>query len=111
MSQKRANNEVNLDAHGDIMPSVATNARASNVGRSWCGCVTVVGDSITARRANHRIGDSLLIGAKCAAICQSVLNLEECLVVNPLHFFTPFCDVPQRHREAVIPSKGMRVSL
>ena len=97
MSQKQANDEVNLDGHGVILPSVVTNARASNVGRSWCGCATVAGDLITALRANHRIGDSLLIRAKGATICQSVLNLEKCLVVNSLHFFTPFCDVPQRH--------------
>lgn len=97
MSQRQANNEVNLDEHGVTMLSVVTNVRASNVGRSWCGCDTVAAGSITALRANHRIGESLLIRAKGAAICQSVLNLEECLMINLLHFFTPFCDVPQRH--------------
>lgn len=107
MSQRQANNEANLDGHGGIMPFVVTNARASNVGRSWCGCVTVAGDLITALHANHRIGDSLLIRAKGAAVCQSVLNIEECLMVKLLHFFIPFCDVPQRHREAMITGKCM----
>jgi len=107
MLQRQASNEVNLDGLGATMPSVVTNVLASNVGRWWCDCGTVAGDSITAQHVNHRIGESLLIGAKGAAICQGVLNLEECEVINLLHFFASFCDISQRHRETMITGKRM----
>lgn len=97
MLQQQASNEVNLDGHGVTMPSVATNALVSNVGRLWCDYVTVAAGSITAPLVNHRIGDSLRIGSKGATICQSVLNHEECLMINLLHFFASFCNVSQRH--------------
>ena len=97
MLQKQASNEVNLDGLGATMPSVVTNVLASNVGRLWCDYATVAGVWITAQRVNRPIGDSLLIRAKGAAICQGVLNHEECLVINLLHFFASFCDVSQRH--------------
>ena len=97
MLQKQASNEVNLDELGVTMLSVATNDLASNVGRLWCDYATVADDSITAPHANHRIGDSLRIGSKGAAVCQSVLNHKECLMINLLHFFASFCDVSQRH--------------